>query len=70
MPQQTLQEFVSALEKADMLVRVKEEKRVDELPKVMEKYPQKAVLVEKVKDCEFQFLANAYSNHEQYAWAM
>ena len=70
MPQQSLLEFVNALEKAGMLVRIKEEKRVDELPKVMEQYPLKAVLVEKIKDCEFQFLANAYSNHEQYAWAM
>lgn len=70
MPQQTLQEFVHDLEKAGMLVRIKDEKRVDELPKIMEKYPFKAVLVEKIKDCEFQFLANAYSNHEQYAWAM
>lgn len=70
MPQQSLPEFVNALEKAGMLVRVKEEKRVDELPKIMEQYPLQAVLVEKIKDCEFQFLANAYSNHDQYAWAM
>lgn len=70
MPQQSLQDFVRDLEKADMLVRIKEEKRVDELPALMEKYPLKAVLVEKIKDCEFQFLANAYSNQDQYAWAM
>ena len=70
MPQQSLVDFVKALEKAGMLVRIKEEKRVDELPKVMEDNPLKAVLVEKIKDCEFQFLANAYSNQDQYAWAM
>ena len=70
MPQQSLSEFVNDMEKTGMLVRIKEEKRVDELPGIMEANPLKAVLVEKVKDCEFQFLANAYSNQDQYAWAM
>jgi 2,5-furandicarboxylate decarboxylase 1 len=70
MPQQSLAEFVNDLEKAGMLVRIKEEKRVDELPGIMEANPLKAVLVERVKDSEFQFLANAYSNQDQYAWAM
>jgi 4-hydroxy-3-polyprenylbenzoate decarboxylase len=70
MPQQSLSEFVQAMEKAGLLVRIKEEKRVDELPQVMEANPLKAVLVERVKDCEFQFLTNAYSNQDQYAWAM
>ena len=37
---------------------------------LMEANPTKAVLVEKVKDCEFRFLANAYSNQDQYAWAL
>src|SRR5437868_1821275 len=53
-----------------LLVRITEEKRVDQLPKVMEDNPLKAVLVEKVTDCEFQFLANAYSNQDQTAWAL
>jgi 2,5-furandicarboxylate decarboxylase 1 len=70
MPQQSLAQFVNDMEKAGMLVRIKEEKRVDELPGIMEANPLKAVLVEKVKDSEFQFLANAYSNQDQYAWAM
>jgi 2,5-furandicarboxylate decarboxylase 1 len=70
MPQRSLAEFVNDLEKAGMLVRIKEEKRVDELPGIMEANPLKAVLVERVKDSEFQFLANAYSNQDQYAWAM
>src|SRR6266487_1640133 len=70
MPQQSLADFVSDMEKAGMLVRIKNEKRVDELPGIMEVNPLKAVLVEKVRDCEFQFLANAYSNQDQYAWAM
>ena len=70
MPQQSLSDFVSAMEAAGMLVRVSEEKRVDELPRVMEDHPTTAVLVEKVTGCEFSFLANAYSNQDQYAWAM
>ena len=49
----------SAMEAAGMLVRVKEEKRVDELPRVMEDHPKTAVLVEKITGCEFSFLANA-----------
>ena len=70
MPQQSLPDFVAAMEAAGLLVRVTEEKRVDELPRVMEDHPTTAVLVENVKDCDFQFLANAYSNQDQYAWAM
>src|SRR6516225_856761 len=73
MPQQSLSDFVSAMEAAGMLVRVKDEKRVDELPRVirvMEDHPTTAVLVEKINGCEFSFLANAYSNQDQYAWAM
>lgn len=70
MPQISLPDFVEALDKAGFLVRIKDEKRVDELPKIMEENPTKAVLVEKVKDCGFQFLANAYSNQDMYAWAL
>lgn len=70
MPQETLSEFVDGLEKAGFLIRIKEEKRVDELPKIMEENPLKAVLVEKIKDSQFQFLTNAYSNQEMYAWAL
>ena len=70
MPQQTLPEFVEAMDKAGLLARVTEPTRVDELPKVMEDHPTTAVLVEDVIGCDFQFLANAYSNQDQYAWAM
>lgn len=70
MPQQSLSEFVTAMEAAGLLVRVKDEQRVEQLPKVMEDNPHKAVLVERIKDCEFQFLANAYSNQDQTAWAL
>ena len=69
MPQQSLSDFVSAMEAVGMLVRVKDG-QVDELPRVMEDHPTTAVLVEKITGCEFSFLANAYSNQDQYAWAM
>ena len=36
----------------------------------MEDHPKTAVLVEKVTGCEFSFLANCYSNQDQYAWAL
>ena len=67
--QQSLSDFVDAMEKAGFLVRIKDEMRVDEVPEVMEANPTKAVLVEKIKDSEFSVLANAYSNQEQFAWA-
>ncbi len=70
MPQQSLADFVNDMEDAGMLVRIKEEVRVDQLPQLMEDHPTTAVLVEKVAECDFQFLANAYSNQDQYAWAM
>lgn len=68
--QQSMSEFVQALEEAGMLVRIKEETRVDQIPHVMEANPTQAVLIENVKDSDFQFLSNAYSNQDQYAWAM
>ena len=68
--QQSMVEFTSAMERAGLLVRIKEEKRVDQLPMLMEQYPKQAVLVEKIKYSEFSFLANAYATHEQYAWAL
>ena len=68
--QQSLPDFVADMEKAGLLLRITDEKRVDELPLLMEANFRKAILVEKIKDCEFSFLANAYSNHEQYAWAL
>jgi 2,5-furandicarboxylate decarboxylase 1 len=70
MPQQSLGDFVADMEKAGLLVRIKEEKRVDELPIVMDENHMMAVYVEKVKDCQFSFLANAYSNIDQFAWAL
>jgi len=49
MPQTTLAEYIEAIEKAGLLTRYKEEKRVDELPELMEDNPDTAVFVEKVK---------------------
>ena len=68
--QQSLIDFTTAMEAAGLLVRIKDEKRVDQLPLIMEQYPKQAVLVEKITGCEFSFLANAYATHEQYAWAL
>ena len=70
MPQQSMSDFVKELENIGQLIRITEEKRVDELASIMEGTPDKAVFVEKIKDCEFQFLSNAYSNREQYAYAL
>jgi 2,5-furandicarboxylate decarboxylase 1 len=68
--QQSLPDFVVQLEKAGFLMRITDQKRVDEIPKILEANPTKAVLIEKIKDSEFSVLANAYSNQDMYAWAM
>ena len=68
--QQSLPDFVASLEKAGFLVRITDEKRVDEIPAVLIANPTKAVLIEKITDSEFSFLANAFSNPDMYAWAM
>lgn len=68
--QQSMTEFVDAMEAAGHLVRITEEIRVDQIGAVMEANPKTAVLIENIKDCEFAFLSNAYSNQDQYAWAM
>lgn len=50
-PQQSLRELIADMEKAGLITRIKDEKRVDELPMLMEQNPETAILVEKVKDC-------------------
>jgi 4-hydroxy-3-polyprenylbenzoate decarboxylase len=70
MPQATLAEYVDELEKAKLLTRYADEKRVDELPQLMEQHPDTAVFVEKVKDCAFPVLANAYGDRSMYALAL
>src|SRR5271163_2341178 len=68
--QQSMPDFVAAMEKAGLLLRIADEKRVDELPVLMEQHYDKAIFVERIQGSEFSFLANAYSNHAQYAWAL
>ena len=68
--QESMSDFVAAMETAGLLVRITDEKRVDELPTLMEQHYQKAVFVERIQGSEFSFLGNAYSNHAQYAWAL
>jgi UbiD family decarboxylase len=70
MPQTSLAAYVNDLEKAGLLTRISEEKRVDELPALMELYPDTAIYVEKVKDCTFPFLANAYGARSMYVLAL
>jgi 4-hydroxy-3-polyprenylbenzoate decarboxylase len=70
MPQQSMSGYIGVLEKIGQLKRITTETRTDELPSIMESNPGTAVLVERVKDCEFQFLAGAYSTREQYAFAL
>ena len=57
--QQSLSDFVASMDKAGFLVRITDEVRVDQVPKIMEANPTKAVLIEKIKDTEFSVLANA-----------
>jgi 2,5-furandicarboxylate decarboxylase 1 len=68
--QQSLSDFAAAMEAAGLLVRIKDEKRVDQLPLLMEAYPKQAIRVEKITASEFSFLANAYATHEQFAFAL
>jgi 2,5-furandicarboxylate decarboxylase 1 len=59
--QQSLREFVGAMDEAGFLKRINDEIRIDQIPRILEEHPTKAVLMEKIKDCEFSVLANAYS---------
>jgi 2,5-furandicarboxylate decarboxylase 1 len=68
--QQSMPDFVAAMDKAGLLVRIAEEKRVDELPVLMEQHYDKAIFVERIQGSDFSFLANAYSNHAQFSWAL
>lgn len=70
MQQQSMTDFVRDLEQIGQLIRIKEEKRVDEIPSVMDSVHDKAVLIEHVKDCEFQFLSGGYCTRKQYAHAL
>ena len=70
MPQTSLGQYIDDLDKAGLLTRITDEKRVDELPRLMEANPDTAVFVEKVKDCKFPFLANAYGARSMYALSL
>src|SRR5260370_1495252 len=69
-PQISLGAWVQALDDAGLLRRYTDEKRVDELPQLMEDNPDKAILVERVKDCAFPFFANGMPTQEICALAL
>jgi len=52
--QQSMPDFVAAMEKAGLLVRIAGEKRVDELPMLMEQHYDKAIFVERVEGSNFR----------------
>ena len=68
--QASLVDWIAALDHAGLLYRVTDEKRVDELPQLMEDHPDQAILVEKVADCAFPFLANAMGSRAMCALAL
>src|SRR5262249_53288389 len=53
-----------------LLARIREKKRVDQLPLLMEPNPTKALLVENITGSEFSCLPNANATHEQNAWTL
>jgi hypothetical protein len=67
--QTSLKQWVAELAGAGLLYRHEGEARVDELPQIMEDHPDQAVFVERVRDCDFPFLANAFSSTEMCAQA-
>jgi 4-hydroxy-3-polyprenylbenzoate decarboxylase len=70
MAQKSLAEFIETLEQNGLLRRYSDEKRVDELPKLMEDNPDQAILVERVKDSAFPFFANGYGSRAMYALSL
>src|SRR5258708_25546957 len=70
MSQISLGAWVQAVDDAGLLRRYTDEKRVDELPQLMEDNPDRAVLVERIKDCAFPFFANGMQTREICALAL
>src|ERR1700679_454925 len=70
MAQKSLAEFIQTLVQNGLLRRYSDEKRVDELPQLMEDNPDQAILVERVKDCVFPFFANGYGSRAMYALSL
>jgi 2,5-furandicarboxylate decarboxylase 1 len=57
MGQISLRQWIAELDNAGPLYRHQGEVRVDELPQLMEVHPDRAVFVERVRDCAFPVLA-------------
>src|SRR5260370_3195670 len=70
MPQISVGAWVQALDDAGLLRRYTDEKRVDEVAQLMEDNPDKAILVERVKDCAFPVFANGMQTPEICALAL
>jgi hypothetical protein len=70
MAQIPLTRWVEQLDAAGLLYRHPSEARVDELPQLLEDHPDQAVFVERVRDCDFPFLANAYASADMCALAL
>lgn len=70
MAQTSLKHWVAQLDEAGLLYRHEGEARVDELPQIMEDHPDQAVFVERVRDCAFPFLANAFASAQTSALAL
>jgi 2,5-furandicarboxylate decarboxylase 1 len=68
--QMSLKHWVTQLDEAGLLCRHEGQARVDELPQIMEDHPDQAVFVERVRDCAFPFLANAFASAEMCAVAL
>ena len=70
MPQQSLRDSIADMERAGLVTRYGDEKRVDELPRLMEDNPDTAIYVERLKDCRFPFFANGYGARPMYSLAL
>ena len=68
--QMSLKHWVTQLDEAGLLCRHEGQARVDEHPQIMEDHPDQAVFVERVRDCAFPFLANAFASAEMCAVAL
>jgi UbiD family decarboxylase len=66
----SLRQWVAELDNAGLLYRHQDEARVDELPQLMEEHPDRAVFVERVRDCAFPVLANAFGSEQMCALAL
>jgi hypothetical protein len=70
MSQTSLADYVEISDRAGPLTRYTDEKRVDQIPMLMEKNLDTAIFVEHVNDCTFPFLANAFGARSMHAVAL